>query len=132
MADVKQIITRLEDAVKRLDRLAEVLFYITTIDERRSTLYDTLKLVEHQVVTLNDGVIHSLYERVLKTRDTYLPRYEQILQTDHNAFLKRLSELWSESAIESNEADIALKEALGLNASNGLWGPKGWHPPFTP
>ncbi len=61
MAEVKQIVTDLEDAVRTLDNLADVLFYMTTIDERRSTLADTLALIQNKILTLNDGLLYSLY-----------------------------------------------------------------------
>ena len=131
MTDKKQIVTKFEDAIKRLNTLEDILFYVTTIDERRSTLKDTLLMIQQQIFTLDDGTIYSLYEQVLKGHDTFIPRYEQILQADYYAFIKRLSELWTESSVALNEADIELKEHLGLDASYGIWGPKGWSPPIS-
>ncbi len=131
MQDQEQIIEHLENGIRKLDRLSNILFYITTIDERRSTLEDTLALIEKQLLALDDPIVCSMHEKILKKRNVFLHRYEQILQTDFNAFLNRLAELWFQSAVEANEADIALRQSLGLDAARGIWGGKGWHPPAS-
>lgn len=57
-----------------------------------------------------------------------MPKYKEVLAADYGAFSKRLTKLAIETAVEANEADIALKEALKLDATHGIWGPKGWRP----
>lgn len=129
MADVKQIIRELEMAIWRYDKITDTLLYLTTVDERQSTLFDTLVLIKDSIDILNDERLSSLYQRLVESKHVAIPKYGQVLKTDHGAFMLRLVDLVDEAAIEINESDIALKAALGLDASKGIWGPKGWHPP---
>ena len=132
MAEAKEALYRLEDAFRRYDKLAEVIIVLMTTDERKVTLYDSLVAIEEHMGTLNDARLRSLYDRLVEGRRTFMPQYEQILQADYKAFIQRLNTLAIEAAVEANEADVALKAALNLDASTGIWGPKGWRPPQQP
>ena len=132
MAEAKEALYRLEDAFRRYDKLAEVIIVLMTTDERKVTLYDSLVAIEEHIGTLSDARLRSLYDRLVEGRRTFMPQYEQILQADYKAFIQRLNTLAIEAAVEANEADVALKAALNLDASAGIWGPKGWRPPQQP
>ncbi len=91
-------------------------------------LYHSLVQAEGTVKDFNDGLLTNLYTELFKSSRNPSP-YQQIYPDDYFAFLQRLQRLIDEAAGKANEADIELREAIGLQSVIGIWGGKGWHPP---
>jgi hypothetical protein len=128
VSDAEVKLDAIEGSIRRFNRANEIVFILLTANERGVTLYDSLIKVENIVKGLNDELLSSLYSRLFEGKRTFVPKYQQIRQIDYSAFLQRLGMLLYEIIVEVNEADIALKEAIGLEAVIGVWGGKDWRP----
>ncbi len=128
MADLKTTLKRLEDAIWRYEKVADTLLYLTTVDERQSTLAETLAHLKASIEILNDEKLTAYYERLMDPKRTDM-KYGQVLKTDYGRFMTRLVNLAEELTIEANQSDVELREALNLDVSKGIWGPKDWAPP---
>lgn len=125
----KEVIDRLEASLRFYGNAFEVLHFLTTQDERGVTLYQTLVEIEELITKLSDPRLQSMYNRLVEGHRTYMPSQRQVLDADYRAFYGRLIQLTNQECTKANDAFIELKAAAGLEATNGIWGPKGWRPP---
>jgi hypothetical protein len=117
----------LENSIRQLNKAFNILFFLITTDERGETLYKSLRKVEEMVKDLNDEHLINLYDKLFEGFLTGVP-HQQIRPDDYFGFLQRLGTLVNESSVQANKAEIALREAIGLQSVVGIWGGRGWHP----
>ena len=98
-----------------------------TTDERGQTIYESLKKLEPLVWDLKDERLTNLYNKVFSVFLNGIP-HQQIRPEDYFAFVQRLGSLPNETTIQANEADIALREIIGLQSVIGIWGGREWRP----
>ena len=127
MIEAEAKLNELEDSIRQLRKAFNVLFFLITTDERGQTLYASLKKVEPLVWELNDERLTNLYNKIFAVFLTGIP-HQQIRPDDYFAFLQRLGSLPNETTVQANQADIALRETIGLQSAMGIWGGKEWHP----
>jgi hypothetical protein len=118
----------LENSMRRSNKAFYILFFLITTDERRQTIYESLKKSEDLVKELNDEHLLNLYDKLFSGVRTPNPNYQHFHPDDYFSFLQRLGTLVNEISIQANEANIALREAIGLQSVIGIWGGRGWQP----
>ena len=127
MADIEAKLDYLENSLRLSNKALEILFFLLTAEERGQTLCNSLTKVESFVRDLNDEPLLNLYHELF--RSYRIPAlHQQIHPDDYFAFLQRLSTIIDEAASKANEADIALREIIGLQSVIGVWGGRGWRP----
>jgi hypothetical protein len=131
MADKEAKLDYLENSIRLCNKAFEILFFLLTAEERGQTLYNSLTKLEGIVKDLNDECLLNLYHELFKSWRISTP-YQQIHPDDYFAFLQRLGTLINEAAAKANEADIALREVIGLQSVIGIWGGRGWRPNKDP
>jgi hypothetical protein len=127
MADMEARLDYLENSIRLSNKAFELIFFLLTSEERGQTLYNSLTQIENLVNDLNDACLVVLYKRLFKNSRTPTP-YLQVHPDDYFVFLQRLSFLVNEAAAKGNDADIVLRETIGLQSVVGIWGGKGWRP----
>jgi hypothetical protein len=127
MADTEAKLDYLETSIRLSAKAFEIIFFLMTTEERGQTLYNSLIKVESTVKDLNDTFLLNLYHGLFNNLHIGTP-YQQIHPDDYFAFLQRLNTLITEAAAKANEADIALRETIGLQSVTGIWGGRGWRP----
>lgn len=118
---------KVEHSVRQLSKAFNILFFLITADERGQKIYESLKKVGGMVKDLNDEHLINLYNKLFEGFLSGIP-HQQIRPDDYFAFLKRLGTLVNETSVQANEANIALREAIGLQSVIGIWEGRGWHP----
>ena len=127
MPEIEAKLDYLENSIRLSNKALEILFFLLTAEERGQTLYNSLTKVESIVEDLNDEPLLNLYREIFRSY-RISASYQQIHPDDYFAFLQRLSTLINEAAAKANEADIALREVIGLQSVMGIWGGRGWRP----
>jgi hypothetical protein len=127
MADTEAKLDYLENSIRLSNKAFEILFFLLTAEERGQMLYNSLTQIEGIVKDLNDEHLLTLYQELFKSSRISNP-YQLIHPDDYFAFLQRISTLINEAAAKANEADIALREVIGLQSVIGIWGGRGWRP----
>jgi hypothetical protein len=127
MLEVENKLSEFENCIRRFNKADEIIFTLLTANARDTPSCNDLVKVEGNVQELHDESLLSLYNRILENLGTYSP-YSQISQNHYFAFLQRLGMLLNEAITQANEADIALREAIGLQSDSGLWGGRDWRP----
>ena len=118
---------KLEASVRLLKNASAILFLLITSDQRGQTIYDSLNKVDKLVRELNDRPLLDLYNRLLGVFLSGTP-HQQITPDDYFAFIQRLGTLLNQAAVQANEADIAIREAIGFQSVIGVWGGRDWLP----
>ena len=118
---------KLEASVRLLKNASAILFLLITSDQRGQTIYDSLNKVDKLVMELNDRPLLDLYNRLLGVFLSGTP-HQQITPDDYFAFIQRLGTLLNQAAVQANEADIAIREAIGFQSVIGVWGGRDWLP----
>ena len=131
MIEVEAKLDNLEDSVRQLRKEFNILIFLMTANERGQTIYESLKKVESLVQDLNDECLTNLYNKIFAVFLTGIP-HQQIRPDDYFAFLQRLGSLPNEAIVQANEADIALREIIGLQSVIGIWGGREWRPQSQP
>jgi hypothetical protein len=126
LADIEAKLDYIESSLRLSNKAFQISQLLLTAQERGLSVYTALGKVEGIVKDLNDEYLLNLYTEALRNPRVPSPRVEF---NSFFAFLMRLSTLVYESAAKANEADIDLREAVGLPAETGIWGKRGWHPP---
>ena len=127
MKEAEAKLDRLEDSIRKLRKEFDILFLIMTKEERGQTIYETLKKVQPLVWDLKDERLINLYNNIFAGFLTGIP-HQQISPDDYFAFVQRLGSLPGETITQVNEADIALREIIGLQSVIGIWGGREWRP----
>jgi hypothetical protein len=127
MADTEAKLDYLENSIRLSNKAFEILFFLLTAEERGQMLYNSLTQIEGIVKHLADEHLLKLYHDLFKNSRNPNP-HQPIHPDDYFAFLQRINNLISEAAAKANEADIALREKIGLQSVIGIWGGRGWHP----
>lgn len=127
MAYLEAKLVELENGVRLLKNASAILFIIVTTDERGQTIYHSLKKVEAMVEDLNDKRLTNLYRKLFEGFLTGTP-HQQIRPDDYFAFLQRLGTLLNDVTAQANEADLALREAIGKKSAIVTWGGKDYLP----
>jgi hypothetical protein len=118
---------KLEASVRLLKNASAILFMLITSDQRGQTIYGSLNKVDKLVRDLNDQPLLDLYNKLLGVFLSGTP-HQQITPDDYFAFIRRLGTLLNKAAVQANEADIAIREAMGLQSVIGVWGGRDWLP----
>lgn len=118
---------KLEASVRLLKNASAILFMLITSDQRGQTIYDSLNKVDKLVRELNDQPLLNLYNKLLGVFLSGTP-HQQITPDDYFAFIQRLGTLLNQAAVQANEADIAIREAIGFQSVVGMWGGRDWLP----
>ena len=118
---------KLEASVRLLKNASAILFLLITSDQRGQTIYGSLNKVDKLVRDLNDQPLLDLYNKLLGVFLSGTP-HQQITPDDYFAFIRRLGTLLNKAAVQANEADIAIREAMGLQSVIGVWGGRDWLP----
>jgi hypothetical protein len=118
---------KLEASVRLLKNASAILFMLVTSDQRGQTIYDSLNKVDKLVRELNDQPLLNLYNKLLGVFLSGTP-HQQITPDDYFAFIQRLGTLLNQAAVQANEADIAIREAIGFQSVVGMWGGRDWLP----
>ena len=118
---------KLEASVRLLKNASAILFMLITSDQRGQTIYDSLNKVDKLVKGLNDQPLLNLYNKLLGVFLSGTP-HQQITPDDYFAFIQRLGTLLNQAAVQANEADIAIREAIGFQSVVGVWGGRDWLP----
>ncbi|OGN90302.1 MAG: hypothetical protein A2Z74_03630 [Chloroflexi bacterium RBG_13_46_9] len=118
---------KLEASVRLLKNASAILFMLITSDQRGQTIYDSLNKVDKLVRELNDQPLLNLYNKLLGVFLSGTP-HQQITPDDYFAFIQRLGTLLNQAAVQANEADIAIREAIGFQSVVGVWGGRDWLP----
>jgi hypothetical protein len=127
MSDVEEKLNSFENCIRRFNKIDEIIFMLLITNEHSKTTGGDLVKVGVIVQELNDIRLSSLYNRILELEK--MPHlYQSTRPNDYIGFLQHLGMLLNEAIIQANEADIALRGALGLQSRSGLWGGKGWRP----
>ena len=127
MSDIEEKLKTLENIIIRYNIADEIIFILLTSNERGNITRDDQVKVGGMVHGLNDEILSNLYDRILESGR--MPGlYQPIQPNDYFAFIQRLGTLLIEATIQANEADIALRKAIGLNSVIGIWGKKEWCP----
>jgi hypothetical protein len=124
----KDAMERLEDAIRRYDHLAQIGTCLAAAAERGSHFRETLLAIEENVRGLQDKKLESLYVRLVNGYGNLTAGDKAILDADYAAFVMRLTKLTDNAAIQANEADIEVRQQIGLDASIGVYGPTQWKP----
>jgi len=119
---------KLEASVRLLKNASTILFTLITSDQRGQTIYGSLNKIDKLVKDLNDQPLLDLYNKLLGVFLSGTP-HQQITPDDYFAFIRRLGTLLNKAAVQANEADIAIREAMGLQSVIGVWGGMDWTPP---
>ena len=127
MMEKEAKLDELEDSFRQLKKALDILFFLITTDERGQTIYDSLKKVGPLVRDLNDERLTNLYNKLFVVFPTGVP-HQQFRPDDYLDFLQRLGSLSDETTVQANEADIALREIIGLQSVIGIWGGMEWLP----
>jgi hypothetical protein len=128
LADSEAKLDYLEDNIRTTSRGFGLLLFLLKAEERGQILYHSLVQSEGMVKDFNDGCLTNLYTDLFRSSRNPSP-YQQIYPDDYFAFLRRLQVLIDEAAAKANEADIDLRESIGLQSVIGIWGGRGWRPP---
>ena len=131
MIEAEAKLDELEDSLRQLRKVFNILIFLITTDQRGQTLYASLKKVESLVRDINDERLMDLYYQIFAVFLTGIP-HQQIRPDDYFAFLQRLGSLPDETTVQANEADIALREIIGLQSVIGIWGSREWRPQSQP
>ena len=131
MIEAEAKLDELEDSIRQLRKVFNILIFLITTDQRGQTLYASLKKVESLVQDLNDECLTNLYNKIFAVFLTGIP-HQQIRPDDYFAFLQRLGSLPNETTVQANNADIALREIIGLQSVVGIWGGREWRPQSQP
>jgi hypothetical protein len=131
MIEAEAKLDELEDSLRQLRKVFNILIFLITTDQRGQTLYASLKKVESLVRDINDERLMDLYNQIFAVFLTGIP-HQQIRPDDYFAFLQRLGSLPDETTVQANEADIALREIIGLQSVIGIWGSREWRPQSQP
>ena len=131
MIEAEAKLDELEDSLRQLRKVFNILIFLMTTDQRGQTLYASLKKVESLVRDINDERLMDLYYQIFAVFLTGIP-HQQIRPDDYFAFLQRLGSLPDETTVQANEADIALREIIGLQSVIGIWGSREWRPQSQP
>jgi hypothetical protein len=118
---------KLESSLRLFKNTSAILQMIVTSDLRGQTIYDSLTRAESFVRDANDERLLNDYNKLMGVFLSGTP-HQQISPDDYFAFLKRLGILLDEAAVRANEADIAIRETVGLQSVVGVWGGRGWFP----
>lgn len=118
---------KLEASVRLLKNASAILFMLITSDQRGQTIYDSLNKVDKLVKELNDQPLLNLYNKLLGVFLSGTP-HQQIAPDDYFAFIQRLGTLLNQATVQANEADIAIREAIGFQSVIGVWGGRDWLP----
>jgi len=118
---------KLEASMRLLKNASAILFMLITSDQRGQTIYDSLNKVDKLVRELNDQPLLNLYNKLLGVFLSGTP-HQQITPDDYFAFIQRLGTLLNQAAVQANEADIAIREAIGFQSVIGVWGGRDWLP----
>jgi hypothetical protein len=127
MKEAEMKLDKLEDNIRKLRKEFDILLLIMTKDERGQTIYETLKKVGPLVWELKDEHLINLYNKIFAGFLSGIP-HQQINPDDYFAFIQRLGSLPDETIAQVNEADIALREIIGLQSVIGIWGGREWRP----
>ena len=127
MKEAEMKLDKLEDNIRKLRKEFDILLLIMTKDERGQTIYETLKKVGPLVWELKDEHLINLYNKIFAGFLSGIP-HQQINPDDYFAFIQRLGSLPDETIVQVNEADIALREIIGLQSVIGIWGGREWRP----
>jgi hypothetical protein len=131
MIEAEAKLDELEDGVRQLRKVFNILIFLITTDQRGQTLYASLKKVESLVRDINDERLIDLYNQIFAVFLTGIP-HQQIRPDDYFAFLQRLGSLPNETTVQANKADIALREIIGLQSVIGIWGGREWRSASSP
>jgi len=131
MADAKVQLANMEKAVQRFDQLLTVMVVLFAMNAGGKSVEEGLKSIENTVIALDDTQLSALYREALEAFKDTAPRNEYVQNEDYKKFLGRLNSMMVQSAVNVNEDDILLREAVGADATEGMWGPKGWRPNGT-
>jgi hypothetical protein len=116
-----------ENCISRFNKADEIIFTLLISNERGMPNCNDLVKVGGNVHELHDEVLLRLYNRILQEMGSS-SLYPKFHPNDYFAFIQRLGMLLNEAIIQANEADIALREVIGLQSDSGLLGGKGWCP----
>jgi hypothetical protein len=128
MEDLELKLETLEHCLRQFNKGIEIVFNLITTDYRGQTPYDTLRKMEDIVKELNDEHLLKLYKKLFEEGRSPPHVYRQISLDDYFAFLARLNAILNEVAVQANEADIALRQVIGLQSVIGIWGGRSWRP----
>ncbi len=128
MPEAKIPLANMEKAVQRFDQILTVMVVLFAMNAGGKSAYDGLASVENTINAVNDPQLSSLYKKTLEAFKDEHPHKEYLQNEEYKQFMGRLNSMMIQSAVHVNEADIALREAVGADATEGMWGPKGWRP----
>ncbi len=127
MLDVEEKLNEFENCIRRFNKADEIIFMLLTNNKQSATLSGDFEKVRRIVHELKDESLSALYNKIMEKAKTS-NLYSQLYPSDYFAFLQRVGTLLSEITIQTNAADISLREVLGLPSDMGLWGSKRWRP----
>jgi hypothetical protein len=121
-------IRRLEAAIRKYDDLFQIAVSIAASGERGPQFHDILLGVEENIVAVKDSKLKALYDKLVDDYRDPDKQNKSTLDVDFAAFISRLTRASDQAAMEANEADIEVKQFLGLLADKGVYGPSYWRP----
>lgn len=107
---MKDLIGQAEQAFAQYKLLLNVLFTLTTTDEARRSLYDSLVAIEEYVSAISDKRIQELYSRVIEDCRASVSR--AILDSDYRAFYGAIFKKANDVEARVDQAITALKQTV--------------------
>jgi len=127
MINVEEKTRALEYQIKRFNKADEIVFMLLTTNSQLEPLSDDIAKLELAVKDVDDEVLTELCSKLSVDVKRH-KAYPGSMPVSYYSFVQRLGTLLVEITIRINEADIALREAIGIQPSTGIWGDKGWSP----
>ena len=127
MINVEEKTLAFEYQIKRFNKADEIVFMLLTANSQIKPLLDDIAKLERAVKDVDDENLTELYDKLLVDVKRH-KAFPGSVPVSYYSFVQRLGTLLVEITIQINEADIALREAIGIQPSTGIWGDKGWSP----
>jgi hypothetical protein len=128
MSDLESRLDALECCLRQFNKGFEIVFSLVSTEYEGRTPYNTLREMEDSVKELDDDRLMKLYNKLFEEVRAPVHAYRQIRPDDYFAFLTHLHSFLKERSVRANEADIALRETIGLQSVIGIWGGTNWQP----
>lgn len=116
MLDVEKKLRIFEDCFRRFIKTDEIIFVLLTVCESDKVNNLNLAIMDNNVQELNDENLSNLYQRIQEDMKS-IGLYQPVRSSSYYGFLQRLGALLKETTIQAKEADIALREAIGLQST---------------
>jgi len=117
MPEIEEKLIVFEKCFKRFMKTDEIIFMLLTTHEDNRVNEEYLALMEIKVNELNDEILFNLFKKV-QEEVRVLGLYQPFQTGSYYGFLQRLGAILNEATVQAENADIALREVIGLGLPN--------------